>query len=394
MRSQEYYESKGYKNASEYYKDVKWEDTGYVSPELSSESTYPDYIKDEVEQSVKSILSYQSDDTVTFGFMTDLHYATTHNHCIRMKRMLNAYREIKKQTHSSMLLLGGDLTNEGCKEYKAECFRELRKHFEGIDYLPANGNHDDGSIWDISYINAEKSTNHLIQSERYDLFYNHLPSLGAELDNDNPALYYMYNDTASKTRYISLDSEDVPYIMDNGKLRYSAQWIFAMSQKQIDWLINKALKFDEEGWSIVFFMHSMNPPKEVAAALARAKEKWYLEYVNDIADAYTKGEHINAEYYDSDFKISVNADFTNGIKADIIGFFIGDFHRDMIDYTNAGIPKIFTGNSVTYRGGADKPERNDGDKSEMLFDVITVNKKDRKIHITRVGCGDDREAEY
>lgn len=394
MKAQEYYESKGYKTPADYYREIGWEDSGYVSPDLSSDELYPDYLREEAEESMANILSHQNQDSITIGFMTDLHYATTHNHEIRMKRMLNVYRDIASRVGVNALLLGGDLTNEGCKEYKAECFRELKKQFEGIDYLPANGNHDDGSIWDISYLKADKSTNHLTHSERYDLFFDHLADMGACVDETSRVLYYVWNDNKTKTRYICLDSGDIPEMMDEGKLRYSAQWIFAMSQKQVDWLINDALSFDEEGWSAVFWLHSMTPPKVIEEHCANAKEEWYLEHIHHIADAYKRGERLHKEYYHGDFALTVNADFSKGIRADIICFLAGDFHRDMMDHTEAGIPRIFTANSVTYRGSADRPERNDGDKTELLFDIITVDKQTRTLYVTRVGTGENRETTY
>ena len=85
-------------------------------------------------------------------------------------------------------------------EYKTKCFRELRALVDREPYFPVNGNHDDGSIWDTQYIFADKATNHLTHTELYNLFYNHLPKLGAEFDGDNHSLYYMYNDRAKKGR--------------------------------------------------------------------------------------------------------------------------------------------------------------------------------------------------
>ena len=66
----------------------------------------------------------------------------------------------------------------------------------------------------------------------------------------------------------------------------------------------------------------------------------------------------------------------------------------MVDYTKGKIPKIFTGNAVTYRGRKELPPRDDGDKTEILFDMVTVNKKMRNIHLTRVGSGNDRDVQY
>ena len=38
--------------------------------------------------------------------------------------------------------------------------------------------------------------------------------------------------------------------------------------------------------------------------------------------------------------------------------------------------------------------RTDGDKTELLFDIVTINKKERTIYVTRVGSGEDRVIKY
>ena len=311
-----------------------------------------------------------------------------------MKRTLNAYKEIAKRAHIDKLLLGGDYTNEGCKEYKSDCFRELRARLDGLNYYPVHGNHDDGTIWDKAYIKAEKSTNHLSHSELYKLFYNHLPSIGAEFDKDNHSLYYMYNDKISKIRYICIDSVDVPYIYDeNGKLKYHGQWMFAMSQKQINWLINTALKFEEEGWWIVFVLHGVPYPNAEREKLTNLFK--YITVIMDIADCYKKGEDIHSDYYEGDLYNRVDAEFSKYIRGEIISFVVGDHHADVVQYSKAGIPYIFTANAVMYYSGtATAVPRTDGKKSEILFDIMTLNKKERKIYITRVGAGSDRIVEY
>ena len=62
------------------------------------------------------------------------------------------------------------------------------------------------------------------------------------------------------------------------------------------------------------------------------------------------------------------------------------------------IPFVFTGNAVMYCDNVSTPgrylERYDGDKSELLFDIVAVSKKERTIHIIRIGAGEDRIVKY
>ena len=106
----------------EFYRECGYEDIGYMPQPLSSEEEYPDYIEREVLKSVDEIQKYQNEKTSTVAFVTDIHYALNHNHTVRFKRLMRAYREIAKRVAPGMLIFGGDSTHEGCTEYKTKCF--------------------------------------------------------------------------------------------------------------------------------------------------------------------------------------------------------------------------------------------------------------------------------
>ncbi len=363
--------------------EIGYVNFGYFSPELSSENEYPDYIKNAVSEGVEKIQEVQNRRSLTFGFMTDIHYSQTHNHEIRTKRLMNAYREVKKRVGSDMLILGGDYTNDGCKDYKVNNYRELRALLDNEPYFPANGNHDDNSIWDL-YIKADTSTHHLPTEEMYKVFYNHLPRLGAKFDEKNPGLYYYYDDDIKKVRYIFLDMSDIPYKVDeNGKFIYTKQHTFALSQNQIEWLINDALSVCDESYDIVVIAHTF--------FFEGDKEAPRLKLVNDILDAYKSGENIDKKYCEGDFLVDVKAKFKNKKRGNIIACFTGHYHKDFVKYTDCGIPLIFVDCSIMYDY---RTKRTDGDKSEIIFDMVNIDRDNKKIHLIRVGAGSDRIVEY
>ena len=47
-------------------------------------------------------------------------------------------------------------------------------------------------------------------------------------------------------------------------------------------------------------------------------------------------------------------------------------------------------NSVMYVNGGNPLMRFDGTKNEILFDIGTINRKERTLTLTRVGAGEDR----
>ncbi len=363
--------------------EIGYVNFGYFSPELSSDNEYPDYIKKEVADSVEKIQKVQNRRSLTFGFMADIHYSQTFNHEIRTKRLMNAYREVKKRVGADMLILGGDYTNDGSYEYKVNNFRELRALLDNEAYFPVNGNHDDNSIWDL-YLENDTSQNHLTAEDMYKVFYNHLPRHNARFNEKNPGLYYYYDDNSQKVRYIFLDGSDIPYKVDeNGKFIYTKQHTFALSQNQIDWLINDALNVESNEWDIVVISHTL--------FFEGDKEATRLELVNDILDAYKNGGKIDKEYCEGDFLVNVKADFKAKKRGNIIACFAGHYHRDMVKYTKEGIPLIFTDSSIMYDY---RTKRIDGDKSEIIFDMVCIDRDEKKIHIVRVGAGSDRIVEY
>lgn len=358
---------------------------GYISPELSSEDVYPSYIKDNVKQAIEKIKKAHNNNCISFVFMTDLHYSTTPNHDIRTKRLMNALDNIKNETGIDTIILGGDYVNDGTKEYKLKNYRALRSYFKDRKWFPVNGNHDDNSIWDLC-IESEVSTHHLTTAELYEEFYSHLPALGTEFNKEGQSLYYFLDDKNLKVRYIFIDSNDIPYSVDkNGKLNYTKQHTFALSQSQVDWLCNKALVFDEDSWDIVFLSHAFKMFEKESDELQN------LDVLNDIIDAYQKGETINKSYYENEFKLSVCTDFSKQKRGKILACFAGHHHADFEEYSESGIPFIYTGNVIMYKYAV---PRIDGDKSELLFDVVTIDREKRLIYTTRIGAGKDRQISF
>ncbi len=357
---------------------------GYISPEISSEDTFPQYIRDCANECVEKIQEVQNKSSITFGFMTDIHYSHTFNHNIRMSRAVNAYRDIANKVGCNRLILGGDYSNEGWLPYKKRGYRELRNHLAEFNYLPVNGNHEDNVIWDNCL--QEPTAPHRIPKEDvYNLFFNHLPSLGAEFDKENPDLYYYFDDAANNVRYIFVDVCDFPKKYFN-----TLDMHLSMSQKQIDWLINKALDV-EEGTDIVVVGHTAVFPDKYDEATDDSDDRIY--YLNDILDAYKKGEKLNKKYGSGDFEINVDADFSKK-KGNIIAYFAGHWHKDIIQHSKTGIPYIYVANFIMYNEKGHVLERRDGDKTELIFDMVTIDREKKTIYLHRVGAGEDRIVSY
>ena len=356
---------------------------GYFPPELTSEEEYPDYIKIPTQIKADKINSIRNESTFTFAFMADTHFTPTHNHHIRLMRALSAYRDVADRVGVDRLIVAGDLGANGTREFALNSLKEFGKHLEGINFYPAVGNHDDNTIWQAC-IESPKSEHHLTNDEIYDTLFSHLPALNVRTGKEGRKTYYYFDDAICKVRYIVLDITDIPYVMEDGNLKYKSQHIYAYSQNQLDWLTKDALSFAEDGWSIVFITHN--------AATGNAAEDSYLGVLNDILGAYKNANSIKADFYDDEFRVSVDCDFSHLKRADIVGVFYGHYHSDIITKDKNGIVYIATSNATMYNHG--DHIRKDGTFGEILFDVVTVDKSNRKIYLTRIGYGEDREVSY
>ncbi len=363
---------------------------GYFSPETSSNDEYPRYIKDAVAEAVEKIKTYQTGQCINFAFMTDVHYSKTVIHDLRTKRLINAYKDIKEAIGADMLILGGDHTNNGNKAYGIECFEGLKEHLCGLKYFPVNGNHDDNSIWDY-YIESEKSVNHHTVQEIYNMFYSHLPEIGANIEGED-TLYYYFDDPSASVRYIFLDTNDIPMIYtETGTLEYTKQSCFGVSQAQADWLINTALD-TKENTDIIICAHNAFFPsfdkKDLNEVLEDVNyiESKPIRFLNEIFDAYNQKASLCQEYGEGIFKVCVNADFSK-CNGNILCFMAGHHHRDIVEKSQGGIPIIYSDCAIMYKYNT---PRVDGDISELLFDVVTIDTTNKKIYITRIGAGEDR----
>lgn len=381
----------------------KWEkiENSYTTIPLSSSETYPAYLQKEAEQTVSDIRSIEGEEQASIAFMTDIHYKPCENDHIRLERTLNTYRDIAGKIKLDGLALGGDRIFEASKEIRTQAMQSYRSHLEGIQYFPVCGNHDAGGQWDNYVIHAVDSSNNFTKNDWFNGFYNHLGAENAVFNSDDTdnQLYYYLDNPERKVRYIFLDSSDAPQKLDeNGKLVYNPIGYLAFSQKQIDWVSKQALNMPEDGWTALVFVHHIIDPEQAADYEMTIQKNRHTQAMVKLLDAYRAGEDLNTTLYEEhpDFMLHLAYNFSEYHRAEIAGVIMGHTHRDHAQYSQTGIPYIHTAcayaDNVYCNPGA--PERNDGTKAEILFDIVTISKTNKVLYLTRVGAGSDRVFPY
>lgn len=163
--------------------------------------------------------------------------------------------------------------------------------------------------------------------------------------------YYYVDNEQKKIRYIVLNTWKSDLSQNN-------VLVTAYDQEQLQWFTNVALDV-ESGWGIIIFTHYIKVGTNIAPDGA-------LAFLNAIDNYSGNGE--------------------------VICIVEGHTHFDSISHTNGGIPIINTTsdkNGVWYDG--DTPmdgwlaERVSGTVYEQAFDVMCVNRTERKITAIRIG---------
>jgi hypothetical protein len=155
----------------------------------------------------------------------------------------------------------------------------------------------------------------------------------------------------------------------NKKIRYVCLNVFGsdgLDNTQREWVFNEALDV-EEGWGIIIYAHA-----------------FFL--LNAATDAVTLREVT------SDFIANLEAYNMNpNSKGEIIALFQGHVHRDRIYYTEtARIPiiSVTCDKYIIYYSSevADtNVDRIPNTISENSFDVVVLNKTERKLYLVRIG---------
>lgn len=347
------------------------------------------------------IQSHLSPTSVAFVYMTDLHnqvfssYSRSNNQIQKIKHLAFAVNELKKYVNLACVVIGGDYlwNTENTSKLAAENalldYSETIKGIKDVPVLCVKGNHDDNTLAGF--------TNSLTQEDFYKNCTTFFENADVVSDTSNPYGCYGYYDyKPQKIRFLYLNSVDIPWIEQNGTLKYMGQWDKGVSQKQLDFVKN-ALTFEEEGWGVVLISHH----SLISISGYDTSSDLFITPGNGGAQLYEiikafkeKGTYTGV--IAGDFASSVNVDFTNNASNTIYCLLNGHSHCDR-NITHDSMLFCSTtsatlGGDVNYPntdGSVSKPEANIA--GEVAMDIIVVDKMNSVVYFDRYGFGKSRE---
>lgn len=361
----------------------------------------PAFVKQAIVNKHKDIVQMNGmADMYKFTFITDSHEYAYHN----------AAAVFCANLTSRALLQGGDMLS--WPQFGLdEGFEMVSRHVpylqeSKVPVLVTKGNHESTSTGTdpLGVHHTNFYTKQLwyeqmqLPFRRKEYVYNDTELLDQGYDYKDPlGGYFYYDDEIYKVRIICLDT----FVGSGGHV---------MTTNQRIWIANKALDLsskgdDEQNWAVIVFSHSQILDGDRWEPRASREERWCC----DVFEAcYNKTLTVISDpEFDPGYHewTSLTPDFTN-IKYQFVAYICGHVHYDSEAstanyntevHTKGMIPRDFLHISTT----CDHPLENDdalrrewGTITEYVMDVYCLDKANRKLHIKRIGAGEDRELIY
>jgi predicted MPP superfamily phosphohydrolase len=340
--------------------------------------------------------------SLTFVQVTDTHYISTKssiyklslNHLKTVKEYANKNSNVDFITHTGDVVDGNEAVSENKKDLN-DCVRMLADGAKCPVYL-AKGNHDDCSWWVAQDKLNRNYTMCMTPEDWYDIAIKHLENTVVQDNNDKIGAYYYKDFDAQKIRVIVLNSNDIPFIVQNNLPKYYGQWTYGFSNEQLNWLAHVALNFSDKGkdksnWAVITFSHV---PFNKQASSKNDSQAKNGENIEGILKAFMNGSKYVSKVTTGDFGKSVSIDFSQQGAMEYIAHFYGHIHKS--SYVNInGIRYISVLNSGAFNSNkGETPDREVGTSSEDAWDVITIDRQNKKIIIKGMGADTDREISY
>lgn len=358
---------------------------------LADKSVFGEYTKQHVAKLKEAVGN--GENKLVFTLLTD-----SHEYNEMLKTTAANIANVQKQVSSVAVAHLGDII-DGNKT-KTMSLAILGKSVSllqatGSPLLLVRGNHDDNS-----YQN-DKSFNSIISSEEWYQTTQKTADASLPLVRQEHNSSFYYDVPAAKVRMVTLSCDignpgttpdELPSI--NGK----TYWGFDFSS--LYWLGTTALQNLPEGWQVLILSHS--PTRRALNPFD--KEPLNGKQIEGILQAFTQGGSYTAADLIGGTTNRVDFNFEKQGKRDIIAFFYGHIHADLVARpAELSFPYIATANAfgieqvdktiLPLYASVPSPRKR-GSISENCWESVVVDTSARTVRMIRYGAGYDRTIRY
>ena len=349
-------------------------------------SKIPEYWKSHLIEKTKTIkkLKSNSDNCSSFGLIADMHWDTNTKHTASLLEYLLCECNIPYFFNAGDLFSGYGI----CSQYKnIEEFSQYHMIFENILHkcLMVEGNHD--AVYSLF-----EAPDYYAQNMSLASFHEHYFKPTSKYSDrvfGETGTYYYTDDKQSKTRFIVLNTHDIPSdeTTQDGRPVYNKfrKTGTGFMQEQLDWFANVALDVPSCDWTVVLCTHE--------SPVYIGDDAPNFEIVCGIINAFRHHTSFNCEKHFekeiSHYDAKISVDFT-GKGGNFAVWVSGHVHKDMVCYVDG----ILVVSSICDCLSESYPDKVPGTDTEQSFDIFTIDKENHNVYATRIGYGKDREFEY
>ena len=331
-----------------------------------------------------------STDTVQFILTSDIHYPDGAG---MVQNIGKVSAEVMKRCSIPYFVNLGDSTtqssNYSISDLSAQIDDVVNKVLSPINskmILATVGNHDGATgqkVVDGTTLHYRYQLNNAARAQTY---FGWQKSNTAKVFSEDGTYYYLDN-ADTKTRYIVLNSFWSEWAGDEDGFTTDIEHSFfhnpIFGQTQLSWFANVALNMPQD-YAAVIITHDASSAEDV-------------EIFKGILTAYKNKSTYNGTYTGNQTwqSSSVAVNYTNAV-GDVIAIFHGHNHKDIINTTTYAVPYIGITTAGAYEDVRDTnaPTRTAGTATETAIDVVTIDKTNKTIYLTRLGAGTDRSVSY
>lgn len=328
----------------------------------------------------------RTDDMLVLGVITDTHCARDVMNKEDIRGNIKAFSHINNIVEFSNMVdldfvvhLGDAVDGRTTKKQNTQDLQEVMAMLgqSNCPYFLTFGNHDDNRYGNRASGNVMNQ--YIEPSEMYKITVS--PSKAFNIiENENDRNMYFYYDMPEKNfRAIFLNCYDIPYTSTNGVMNYID--FGGYREKQINWLID-VLQNTPSNYQVAFFQHA-------SVGTGYSENTSYLyngDVIQGIIGAYKNGTSYSKTNTHTDFGVTVNVSF---IGQKVVSFIAnGHHHSDRLKVVN-NINNL----SVNLSNPDNRTDDWDTLK-EDCWNVLLVDRQNKKVKALRYGFGDDVEFYY
>ncbi|MBQ6533717.1 MAG: metallophosphoesterase, partial [Opitutales bacterium] len=342
--------------------------------------------QEQLESLKKTFLKNRKDGDFSFAFATDTHYHSSPDKTKKLSTSADHMRDmakVAKELKLSFVANGGDMVN-GARP-KDESLKDLREIVgamaeSDLPVLITIGNHDDGVFWALKTFKKSDLSQVVTGAEWHDACVAPALKKGAVGDKNFDKANYFYMDfPEAKIRFINMAvSENPMTINKKGRFAIDSCGLYAISQRQLEWLATQALDFsgkpDAKEWAVIFMSH------------CRLSD---MKLFMGVVEAFTKGGSFSGATKTGHFPAKISCDFSAQGPIPVVLNIAGHVHTDNLAHTKLG----YLGATMMNDCNRSRVfERVPGQANDAAWTIITLNRKENRATFLRFGAGSDMEA--